>query len=87
MFQTVSARQIQRQYKSVIKKANQTNEPIVVMSHNQPLGAVIGLEQLKKLQLEQIANQALLESSQDKTKKIISVADLEADFEELEKHV
>ena len=64
---TVSARQIQREYKTVLENANKTKKPIVVMSNNKPVGAVIGLELLEKLQLDLILKQALEESRQQKT--------------------
>ena len=52
MLNTISARQIQREYKKVLQRANESKEPIVVMANNKPLGAVIGLDLLEKLQLE-----------------------------------
>ena len=52
MFNTVSARQIQRGYKKVLEDANKSKEPIIVMSNNRPQGAIIGLDLLEKMQLE-----------------------------------
>lgn len=87
MFNTISARQIQREYKKVLEKANRSKEPIVVMANNKPLGAVIGLDLLEKLQLEFVVKQALAESKAGKTKVIKTQKDLEEDFKELEKYV
>lgn len=87
MFNTVSARQIQREYKKVLQKANRSKEPIVVMANNKPLGAVIGLDLLEKIQLEILVNQALEDSRLGKTKVIKNMKDLEEDFQELEKYV
>lgn len=87
MFNTISARQIQREYKKVLEDANKFKEPIVVMSNNKPLGAVIGLDLLEKIQLEILVKQALEDSKLGKTKVIKNIKDLEEDFQELEKYV
>ncbi|MDO8573926.1 MAG: type II toxin-antitoxin system prevent-host-death family antitoxin [Candidatus Daviesbacteria bacterium] len=87
MFNTVSARQIQREYKKVLQKANKSKEPIVVMANNKPLGAVIGLDLLEKIQLEILVSQALEDSKLGKTKVIKNMKDLKEDFQELEKYV
>ena len=86
MFNTISARQIQRGYKKVLENANKSKEPIVVMSHNKPLGAIIGLDLLEKIQLELIVKQALKESKSRKTKIIETSKDLQDDLKELEKY-
>lgn len=87
MFNTVSARQIQRGYKKVLQKANKFKEPIVVMANNKPLGAIIGLDLLERIQLELVVKQALKESKTKKTEKIETTKDLERDLKELEKYV
>ena len=85
MFTTISARQIQREYKKVLENANKSNEPIIVMSNNKPLGAVIGLDLLEKLRLEAALEEALEEYKAGKTKTISTMEELEADFEEMKK--
>ena len=85
MFSTVSARQIQRGYKKVLEDANKSKEPIVVMSNNKPLGAIISLDLLEKLRLEAVLDEALTEYKAGKTKTISTMKDLEADFEEMRK--
>ncbi|MBI4096714.1 MAG: type II toxin-antitoxin system Phd/YefM family antitoxin [Candidatus Levybacteria bacterium] len=87
MFNTVSARQIQRGYKKVLEDANKSKEPIVVMSNNKPLGAIISLDLLEKMQLEELLNQALIESRQGKTKIIRTKRDLDDDLEDLKRYV
>ncbi|MBI4035818.1 type II toxin-antitoxin system prevent-host-death family antitoxin [Candidatus Daviesbacteria bacterium] len=87
MFNTVSARQIQREYKKVLEKANKTKEPIVVMANNKPLGAIIGLDLMEKIQLDILAEQALKDSKAGKTKVIKTIEELEEDLQELEKYV
>lgn len=81
MFNTISARQIQRAYKKVLEEANKSKEPIVVMANNKPLGAVIGLDLLEKLQLEAVLEEALEEYRTGKTKSIETKEDLEAEIE------
>lgn len=86
MLNTISARQIQREYKKVLQEANKSKEPIVVMANNKPLGAIIGLDLLEKIQLELIVKQALKESKSKKTKVIKTFQDLEEDIAKLEKY-
>lgn len=85
MFNTVSARQIQRGYKKVLEKANQSKEPIVVMARNKPVGAIIGLDLLEKLQIEAVLKEALEDYKAGKTKTISTIEELEADFEQMRK--
>ena len=85
MFNTISARQIQREYKKILEKANKSKEPIVVMARNKPLGALIGLDLLEKLQLEAVLNEALEEYKAGKTKTVSTMEELKADFEEMRK--
>ncbi len=85
MFSTVSARQIQRGYKKLLEDANKSKEPIVVMANNKPLGAIISLDLLEKLQMEAVLNEALEEYKAGKTKAISTMEDLEADFDEMRK--
>ena len=86
MLNTVSARQIQREYKKVLQNANESKEPIIVMANNKPLGAIIGLDLLEKIQLDLIVKQALKESKSGKTKVIETTQDLERDLKNLEKY-
>lgn len=87
MLNTISARQIQREYKKVLEKANKSKEPIVVMSHNKPLGAVIGLDLLEKIRLEVALNEALKEYRAGKTINIDTQEDLEKHFKEIDEMV
>ena len=85
MFNTISARQIQREYKKVLQTANESKEPIIVMANNKPLGAVIGLDLLEKLQLEAALNESLDDYKAGRTKSISTPEELEAEFEEIRK--
>lgn len=48
--QTISARDLQRQYKSVASRVQKTNQPIVVINRNQPQLALINIQTLEKYQ-------------------------------------
>lgn len=85
MFNFVSAREIQRGYKKVLKQANDSNEPVIVMAGNKPQGAIIGLDLLEKIQLEAALKEALEEYKVGRTKSISTPEELEADFEEMRK--
>ena len=45
---TVSGRDIQRQYKKIFAKVKKTQKPIVVISDNKPQAAIVSLEMLEK---------------------------------------
>lgn len=83
MYSTVSARQIQRQYKKIVEQANKLKEPIIVMSNNKPVGAIIGLDILEKLQAESVLKEALDEYNAGKTKSISTPQELQEEFEEI----
>ncbi len=83
MLNTVSAREIQRSYKKILNQANESKEPIIVMANNKPLGAVIGLDLLEKIQLDLVLNEALKEYKSGKTKSISTQEELAAEFEEI----
>ena len=87
MFNTVSARQIQREYKKIFEKANKSKEPIIVISNNKPQGAIIGLDLLEKLRLEAVLNEALEEDKVGKTKTISTMEELEEHFKEIDEMV
>lgn len=87
MFNTVSARQIQRGYKKVLEDANKSKEPIIVMSNNKPLGAIISLDLLEKLRLEAVLNEALKEYRAGKTVGIETDEDLQKHFKEIDEFV
>lgn len=45
---TVSARELQRNYKSVFAKANKANKPIMVISNNEPQVVLISVEKFNQ---------------------------------------
>ena len=82
---TVSARQLQRGYKKVLKKANRVKEPIIVIANNKLQGAIIGLDQLEEIRLNAVAEEAIKDYREGRTKSISNLEELEADFEEMKK--
>ena len=87
MFQTVSARQIQREYKKVLGQANKSKEPVIVISNNKPVGAVIGLDQLEKLRLDAAYEEAMEEYRAGKTTTLETEQDLQKHLEQIDKMV
>lgn len=83
--QSISAREMQREYRQVFAKANKGKKPVVVFAHNKPIGAVIGMDQLERLQMESILKEAVNEYKMKETKTIKSDKDLEKYFAELDK--
>lgn len=47
--QTVSARELQRELKKTLEKANKIDEPIIIISQNKPRAVLIGLDLLEKI--------------------------------------
>lgn len=87
MLHTISARQLQREYKRVLERANKIDEPLLVMSNNKPQGAVIGLELVERLRLEDVAQEAMDEYRQGKTLSIKNKKELDIYLKELEKSI
>ncbi len=83
----ISARQLQRGYKKVLEEANRLKKPLIVVSNNQPQGAIIGLDLLEKLQLDDLLSEALEEYKAGKTKSIKTKKDLEKHFQEIDNMV
>ena len=84
---SVPAREMQREYKAVFSRANKHKKPVVVFAHNKPIGAVIGLDQLEKIQLDMVLRDALAEYKKGEAKPVTSEAELDRYFVELEKAV
>lgn len=45
---TISAREVQRQYKRVFESVKKTKRPVVVMANNTPQGAIVSLDMLEE---------------------------------------
>jgi len=84
MLNTVSSRQIQREYKKILARANKINQPIIIMSNNQPQGAVIGLDLLEKIQLNLILQEAVDEYKKGKTISIANKKELDEYLKDIE---
>lgn len=87
MLNTISAKQIQREYKKVFEWANSENKPILVITNNKPVGAIISLDLLDKLnkniQLELLEQEALREYKKGQTKNISTSEELQDFFKEI----
>ena len=87
MLNTVSAKQIQRGYKKIFEQAKSDNKPIVVITNNKPVGAIISIHLLDKLnknmQLELLEQEAIKEYKKGQTKKISSPQELQDFFKEV----
>lgn len=73
MFNTISSRELQRTPGKVMKDAQKKNEPIIVISENKPIGAIISLDLLRMLNavLDRINK---LEMVDEETEKNIGLA-------------
>jgi prevent-host-death family protein len=91
MLDTISAKQIQREYKKIFQKANKENKPILVITNNKPVAAIISIQLLDKLEnmkkSEQAEKEAFEEYQQRKAKLVSSAQDLQKDLKELEKEL
>lgn len=91
MLNTISAKQIQREYKKVFKWANTENKPILVITNNKPVGAIISLDLLDKLnkniQLELLEQEAVKEYKKGQTKSISTPEQLQDFFQEIRQAV
>lgn len=85
MQNTVSARQLQRNYKSVLEEANKIKKPLIVISNNKPQGAIIGLDLLEKMRLNLLYEEAMEEYKEGKLKVIDTEEKLEVFFDEIRK--
>ncbi|MBI4130334.1 type II toxin-antitoxin system Phd/YefM family antitoxin [Candidatus Roizmanbacteria bacterium] len=54
---TISAREIQRNYRQIFNRVRKTNKPVVVISNNKPQAAIVSMDMLGKFnQLQQEAD-------------------------------
>lgn len=53
---TISARELQTGYRKVLAKAQKVNKPIVIITNNKPVGAVISMDLLKELEQMALLN-------------------------------
>lgn len=82
---TVSARQLQREYTKILKKANRLNKPIGIVTNNKLQGAVIGINQFEKLRIDAVLKEALEDDKMGRTKTISTPEELETEFARIRK--
>lgn len=83
---TISARELQTSYKKVFKKAQDSNEPIIVITNNKPVGAIVSMSFLQKYdmdRLNELVREAQAEYKAGKTKSIRTKEELEKDLKEM----
>lgn len=56
---TVSARSLQKSYKSIIETVKIRKQPVVLTTNNQPQAALVSLEDLEKLKLAKTNQSAM----------------------------
>jgi len=87
MLNTISAKQIQRGYKQIFEQVQSDNKPVVVITNNKPVGAIISIHLLdilnKNIQLELLEQEALKEYKKGQTKKISTPKELQDFFKEV----
>ncbi len=83
MFNTVSARQLQREYKKVLEKANKSKDPVIVVSNNKPQAAIVSLDILEEIRLNRLEAEAMEEYRKGKTTSISTEEELQAFFDEI----
>lgn len=91
MLHTVTARQMQKEYKRIFDRVKETQKPVVVISNSKPMVAIISIEQLEKIAphygLRELELIAIKEHEEGKTKVIRSVEELEEHFKEIDAEV
>ena len=73
--QTISARDIQREYRQIVKKVQNSDKPVIVISRNQPQLAMINLKILEEYQ--RLKDFAFLDKirSKNKNKSFVGLLD------------
>jgi len=70
MLNVISAREIQRRYKSIFGQVAKSKEPTLVVSNNRLLGAIVNLNDLEIIRLEKARKEAIREYAENKTESI-----------------
>ncbi len=82
---TTSAREVQRNYKSIVKKVKKTNQPVIVISKNEPEVAIVSLELLERY--EQLQNNGQLWAIIDEMRAQNADIDTDTAYNEITKEV
>lgn len=90
MLNTVTARQIQKDYKRIFDQVKETQKPIIVITNSKPTVAIVSLDFLERvdkpndlLRLRQLELEAIKEHEEGKTKVISTQAELEEYIKEI----
>lgn len=89
MLHTISARQLQKSYRKILDKVNKLNKPLIVITNNKPIAAIISLKLLEEIDSRMSLKELEEESDEIIRKGEYEVIDtpekLEAEFEEMRK--
>lgn len=84
MFNTISARQLQREYKKVLEEANKTKQSFIVMSNNKPQGVIGGLDLLERMRLDALYDEGMADYKAGRTTTIKTDKEFKAFLKEIE---
>lgn len=91
MYNTISARQIQRAYKKVLEAVDKSAEPFVIISNNKPVAAIINIRLLEKIErnhkLDQLVAEGMKEYKAGRTTSISTPEELKTYIKEIRKDV
>ncbi len=90
MINTVTARQIQKDYKRIFDQVRKTNKPVIVFSHSKPTVAIVSIAHLEKISPNVALRKLELEARQAMENGEVEIIDtqekLEQHFREMDKY-
>ena len=84
---TIPMREILRNWRSVFNKVKKNKMPLVILSNNEPQAALVDLDLLEKIRLDEAADEAFKEFKKGDMLIINSEEELKKHFEELKKEI
>lgn len=87
MINSVSARDVIRDFKGVTGKVQESKKPVIVYSHSRPIMAMVNLDLWENLNLEIVKLMAIVESKHGLTTKIDNQRDLEEHIADVNRYV
>ncbi len=81
----VNVRKLQREYKKIFEEVNIIKEPIIILSNNKPQCALISLELLEKIKMEDAIREVLKEFRVKKKRPPESFEAVEKEFSKVRK--
>ena len=84
---TIPMREILRNWRAVFNKVKKNKMPLVILSNNEPQAALVDLDLLEKIRLDEAADEAFKEFKKGDMLIINSEEELKKHFEELKKEI